>query len=98
MRNDLVSIGSVLREPLPAHIASVLAPTAVNLLRAEAELAERCATALDAVAAVSRNDVPGAYLAFTETFSRLRQSGEMRELDFNAVGRTFGLAFTLDNL
>lgn len=98
VRNDLVAIGGVLREPLPAQIAPTLAPAAARLLRAEAELTQRCATALDAVTAVSRNDVAAAHLAFTETFSGLRQSGVMRALDFNAVGRAFGLAFTLDGL
>ena len=98
VRNDLVAIGSALREPLPAPIAGTLAPAAAKLLRAEAELTERCAAALNAVTVVSRNDVAAAHLAFTETFSGLRQSGEMRALDFNAVGRTFGLAFTLDSL
>jgi uncharacterized membrane protein YccC len=98
VRNDLVAIGNVLREPLPAPIAPALAPAAATLLRAEAELTGRCAAALNAVAAVSRNDVPAVHLAFTETFSGLRQSGVMRALDFNAVGRTFGLAFALDGL
>ncbi len=98
VRNDLVAIGGVLREPLPAQIAPVLAPAAARLLRAEAELTQRCATALDAVTVVSRNDVAAAHLAFTETFNGLRQSGVMRALDFNAVGRAFGLAFTLDGL
>lgn len=98
VRNDLVAIGNVLREPLPAPIASSLAPAAASLLRAEADLTERCATALNAVTKVSRNDVPAIHLAFTETFSALRQSGVMRALDFNAVGRSFGFAFTLDSL
>lgn len=98
VRNDLVAIGNVLREPLPAPIASALAPAAANLLRAQADLTGRCATALNAVTVVSRNEAAAAHSAFTETFTGLRQSGTMRALDFNAVGRTFGLAFTLDGL
>lgn len=98
VRNDLVAIGGVLRTPLPAQIAPELAPAAARLLRAHAELTERCATALNAVTTVSRNDVTAAHLAFTETFTGLRQSGVMRALDFNVVGRVFGLAFTLDGL
>lgn len=98
VRNDLVAIGTVLREPLPAAIASTLAPAAASLLRAEAQLTERCATALDAGTIVSRDEVSAAHLAFTKTFTGLRQSGVMRALDFAAVGRTFGLAYTLDGL
>jgi hypothetical protein len=98
VRNDLVAIGGVLRTPLPPQVAPALSPAAACLLRAHAELTERCATALNAVTVVSRNDVSAAHLAFTETFSGLRQSGVMRALDFNAVGRVFGLAFTLDGL
>ncbi|MFX6778531.1 hypothetical protein ABTH52_20090, partial [Acinetobacter baumannii] len=80
VRNDLVAIGNVLREPLPAAIASTLAPAAAALLRAEAELTQRCANALDAVTVVPRTDLPAVHLAFTETFSGLRQSGVMRAL------------------
>lgn len=98
VRNDLVAIGNVLRDPLPAPIAPILAPAAASLLRAEAELTERCAKALNAVSVVARNDVAAAHLAFTETFAGLRQSGAMRALDFNEVGRTYGLAYTLDGL
>ena len=98
VRNDLVGIGTVLREPLPPPVAPSLAPAAAALLRAQAELTGRCATALDAVTVVSRNDVAAAHVAFTETFTGLRQSGVMRTMDFNAVGRVFGLAFTLDGL
>ncbi len=98
VRNDLVAVGNVLREPLPDPIASALATAAANLLRAEAELTERCAIALNTVTKVARNDVFVAHLAFTETFNGLRQSGVIRALDFNAVGRSVGLAFTLDSL
>lgn len=98
VRNDLVAIGNVLREPLPVEVASMLAPAAAKLLRAEAELTHNCATALNNATKVSRNDDAATYDAFTETFGGLRQSGVMRALDFNAVGRVFGLAFTLDGL
>ncbi len=98
VRNDLVAIGGVLREPVPAQVAATLAPAAAQLLRAEAELARRCAAALSAAMPVERNDAAAALVAFTETFGDLRQSGVMRALDFNTVGRIFGLAFNLDGL
>jgi hypothetical protein len=98
VRNDLVAIGGVLREPVSAHVAATLAPAAAQLLRAEAELTGRCASALGAASKVARNDTEAALLAFTETFGQLRQSGVMRALDFNTVGRIFGLAFNLDGL
>jgi hypothetical protein len=51
----------------------------------------------DAVTVVSRNDVPAAHLAFTETFTGLRQSGScVRSISTPSGGKR--LAFTLDGL
>ncbi len=50
------------------------------------------------VTAVERDNVADIYLAFTEAFDKLRQTGVTRTLDFDAAGRVFGLAFTLEGL
>ncbi len=98
IRNDLVHIGSVLNKPLPEAIISNLAPAAGNLLRVEAGLVGHCATGLSDVTPVNRDGVAETYLAFTEAFDKLRQTGITRTLDFDAAGRVFGLAFTLERL
>lgn len=98
IRNDLVHVGSVLNKPLPEAIISNLAPAAANLLRAEAAFVGHCATGLGDGTAVSRENVSAIYLAFTEAFDKLRQAGVTRTLDFDAAGRVFGLAFTLESL
>jgi hypothetical protein len=98
VRNDLVLIGRTLYEPLPAPIAATLAPATARLLRAEADLVGRCAEALRTITTVARQDMDAPYHDFTETFSRMRHENVTRPLDFNAAGRVFGLAFTLENL
>lgn len=98
IRNDLVQIGSALREALPAPITAGLAPAAAGLLRAEALLTERCAAALRDATVVPRDDVAASRLAFTNTFDKLRQTGITRALNFDEAGRVFGLAFTLERL
>lgn len=98
IRNDLVLIGRTLSEPLPPAIAATLAPATAQLLRAEANLVGRCAEALHAITTVARQDMDEPYRVFTETFSRMRHENITRQLDFNAAGRVFGLAYTLENL
>lgn len=98
IRNDLVHVGSVLNKPLPEAIISNLAPAAANLLRAEAAFVGHCATGLSDGTAVARDNVSAIYRAFTEAFDKLRQTGVTRSLDFDAAGRVFGLAFTLERL
>jgi len=98
IRNDLVQIGSALREALPASITAGLAPSAAGLLRAEASLSGRCAVALRDATAVPREDVAASRLAFTNTFHQLRETGITRALDFDEAGRVFGLGFALERL
>lgn len=98
IRNDLVHIGSVLNKPLPEAVLTSLAPAAANLLRVEAAFVGRCATGLSEVTVVTRDGVSDAYAAFTAAFDTIRQTGITRTLDFDAAGRVFGLAFTLERL
>lgn len=98
VRNDLVAIGATLSEPLPANVAATLSPAAAALLRAEASLAGRSASALRAAKTVERGDGHLARLAFASTFDELRQAGVTQSLDFEASGRVFGLGFTMERL
>lgn len=98
IRNDLVHIGSVLNKQLPETILASLASAAANLLRAEAAFVGHCATGLNDGTAVTRDHVTEMYLAFTDAFDKVRQSGVTHALDFDAAGRVFGLAFTLERL
>ncbi|MBX9710819.1 MAG: FUSC family protein [Xanthobacteraceae bacterium] len=98
IRNDLVAIGATLNEALPAKVASTLAPAAATLLRAEASLAGRCASALRATKTVERGDSHSSRLAFANTFDELRQAGVTQALDFDAAGRVYGLGFTMERL
>ena len=98
VRNDLVLVGRALHAPLPAAVAETLGPAAGALLRAEAALARRCAAALRAPARVPREDIAARHDDFSARFDALRRAGLTRELDFDAAGRVFGLAFTLESL
>ncbi len=98
VRNDLVLIGRALQTPLPAPVAAALGPAAAALLQSEAALARRCAAALREVAPAPRDDIAARHDQFTERFEALRREGATRTLDFDAAGRVFGLAFTLESL
>lgn len=98
VRNDLVLVGRALQTPLPPAVAADLGPAAATLMRAEAALATRCAAALRAVSPVPREDIAARHDAFAARFDALRHAGVTRELDFDAAGRVFGLAFTLESL
>lgn len=98
VRNDLVSVGRAADRPLPAPVAGALGPAAATLLRAEAELAGRCAAALRAGTSAPRGDIAARHDAFEAAFGELRRAGLTRGLDFDAAGRVFGLAFALESL
>ncbi len=98
VRNDLVAIGATLNEPLPAKAAATLGPAAATLLRAEAALVDRCASALRTTRTVERGDSHSARLAFANTFDDLRQTRIIQALDFDAASRVFGLGFTMERL
>ena len=98
VRNDLVLIGRALHAPLPDAVAGELGPASATLLRAEAAFARRCATALRATARVPREDMAARHDDFAARFDALRRTGLTRDLDFDAAGRVFGLAFTLESL
>lgn len=98
VRNDLVAVGATLNEPLSGKVAAELGPAAATLLRAEASLAGRCASALRAAKTVERGDSHLARLAFANIFDELRQTGVMRALDIDAASRVFGLGFTMEKL
>ena len=98
VRNDIVLVGRALQAPLPTPVAIELGPAAATFLRAEAALANRCATALRTMTRVPREDIAARHDAFTAHFEAMRHAGLTRALDFDAAGRVFGLAFTLESL
>lgn len=98
VRNDLVSVGRAAARPLPQPVQGSLGPAAAALLRAEAALADRCARGLRSNALAERADIADRHDAFEAAFGELRRSGLTRELDFDAAGRVFGLAFALESL
>ena len=98
IRNDLVHVGSVLNKPLPEAVLTSLAPAATNLLRAEAAFVGHCATGLSEAPWSPAKASPTPTPPSPTAFDKLRQAGVTRTLDFDAAGRVFGLAFTLERL
>lgn len=98
IRTDLVTVERSTTTALPGEIGATLGPAAATLLRAEADLATRCAAGLRGSIAVDRRDIVTRHRDFDSVFAVLRAGGQLRALDFDAVGRVFGLAFALQGL
>jgi len=98
VRNDVIQTIRTLESPLAESAAERLEAHTAALLRGEADFAGRCAEALRSHATVDRADHDAPYAAFETGFRDLRDAGLIRPMDFDAAGRVFGLAFTLDRL
>jgi len=97
VRNDGVSVSRALA-PLPEVVAAVIGPAVTALMRAEAAFMRRCGEALAAGGRVDRGERDLALAAFETAMADLRRSGVTHDLDFDAVGHVFGLAFALESL
>jgi uncharacterized membrane protein YccC len=98
VRNDVIQTIRTLETPLDDNAAERLEAPVTALLRGEADFAVRCASALREHAPVDRSGRDLAHAEFDNAFRDLRASGLIRPMAFDAAGRVFGLAFTLDRL
>jgi uncharacterized membrane protein YccC len=97
VRNDEVSISRALG-PMPEAISQVIGDATQDLMRAEAGFMRACADALAAERLVERGEREEKLKAFEAAIATLRQSHLTHDLDFDAVGHLFGLAFALESL
>jgi uncharacterized membrane protein YccC len=97
VRNDEVSISRALG-PMPDAVSTVIGAATHDLMRAEAGFMRACADALVAERLVDRGDREDRLKAFEAAIATLRQSHLTHDLDFDAVGHLFGLAFALESL
>jgi uncharacterized membrane protein YgaE (UPF0421/DUF939 family) len=98
VRNDVIQTIRTLDTPLDRSAAERLEAPVTAMLRSEADFTGRCATALRDHARIDRSGRDLRREEFDVAFRGLRESGLIRPMDFDAAGRVFGLAFTLDRL
>lgn len=93
IRNGIAQISQILSTPFPAAAQHIVGPAVAAMLRAHAQ------SALDAAEALNEVPVdpsqPDAAQAFEQAFVSLQQSDEARSIPFDAMGRVYGMAFTL---
>ena len=99
LRHDLVMIGRVAGEPLPAAFQARLGPWLTRIGEAAADYARASATALLARRKPPTLDALEAAIdGFAGEMAALRRDGLTRELSIEAVERIFALAFALEQL
>jgi len=97
VRNDVVSISRALG-PLPEGAAQALAAPIKSLMMCQAQFMRACAEGLTAEALVQRGDPQSPLERFEAAMALVRSSRVTHTLDFDDVGRLFGLGFALESL
>jgi hypothetical protein len=95
VRNDMTHIGRFLDEPFPPVVSAELGRPAADLLRACASFTLGCAEALTQGTTIPAEADDEASAAFDAAFAAFSQSTEARAMQFDEIGRCFGLAFAL---
>ena len=97
VRNDEISVSRALG-PLPDKVSVLIGAPAQALMTEEAAFMRRCGQALRTERLVDQCARAEKLKAFEAAITTLRQSRLTHDLDFDAVGRLFGLAFALESL
>ena len=98
VRNDIVLIGRGLEGALPDTDAMPLARIFSDALEPAAMFLARCRGALIAATRVDRGDLEDRHGDFARAIEALRAADATRTLDFDAVGRTYGVIFAIEQL
>lgn len=95
VRNDLVSLGRTLDDPLPA--AGMVAPGEA-VLQAYAAFLGECRAGLGGTARPDRVAFAKAHADFQDSVQALRAAGAMRGIPFDDLAQTFGFVFAVEAL
>jgi hypothetical protein len=95
VRNDLVSLGRTLNDPLPAE--GMIAPGEA-LLGAYVAFLLACRTSLTGGARPDRVAFAKAHADFQDSVQALRAAGVMRGIPFDDLAQTFGFVFAVESL
>lgn len=93
IRNGIAQIGQMMATPFPATALALVGPAVAGMLRAHALSAQSAALVLTGKGAFV-SDAEAAE-GLERAFVALQQSDEARSIPFDAMGRVFGMAFTL---
>ncbi len=99
LRHDIVIIGRAAYCPLPAFLEPVLQPLLASIGKETATHLQACAAALSRKQkAPSREPLDLALSGYTAEIETLRRSGQLRELQVEAVERLFATGFALEQM
>jgi uncharacterized membrane protein YccC len=97
VRNDAISVSRALG-PVSEGVAALISKPTRELMQAEADFMRACGAALSDQRLVDRGEREVKLKAFEDAMGALRQSRLTHELNFDSVGRLFGLGFALESL
>ncbi len=98
VRNDIAQIGRVLDAPFPEDALRCMGPQGAHVLRQEALFVQACARALREGALGDWPEAQQALDAFDAAFAEMRRGEAARPVDFDDIGRLFGLSNLLHRL
>lgn len=98
IRNDIVTISRGMETTLPALPGAPMPPIFAAILDAMADYLDRCGTALTAGGIVDRGDLSRRRDDFAGAIQALRSSQATMALDFDAMGRLYGMIFAVEQL
>lgn len=98
IRNDIAQIGRVLEAPFPLDALGGVGREGAQVLRQEALFVQACAQAMRDGAVGDWPEAQQALDAFDAAFAEMRQTQAAREIDFDDIGRLFGLSNLLHRL
>lgn len=98
IRNDIVTISRGLETALPDVPGTALPPIFATMLDAAADFVDRCRAALISGSAVDRGDLDRRHDDFAAAIQALRRGEATSTLDFDAMGRLYGVIFAVEQL
>ncbi|RKF22461.1 FUSC family protein [Altericroceibacterium spongiae] len=98
IRNDITHVSRLTDKPFSEPVLQALGTSVTALIHAEGRLAQICGEALKTKDVIERDDARGCLADFEMAFKHFRVSKEASNLDFEEIGRIFGLAFALRRL
>ena len=99
VRNDIVTVGRALAQPLPGPVGEQLAPSAVALIEAVSRTLRDCADAARKGLPIAPADgLPQLKARFEEAVERVRRGRLTADMTFDPAARVFGLVFALESV
>jgi uncharacterized membrane protein YccC len=98
VRNDVVSIGRTVLDPLPEHVAVLIVDPVRDMIAKETTFMRGLGAQAQGGPKPERAARAAAHAAFLEALEQLRRERLTADQTFESIGHVFGLAFALDGL